>query len=199
MAAGPGLEGGELLGFRCRDCGECCRLHIPVNDSDLRRLSAGTGMDARDIVQFVGRAAIVDPDDYDGWIRMGPGPGAAGGEMMMCLREAHGRCLFRRESRCAVYDHRPSVCRLHPLDVTLSESGRRIEKIEAYDPCSCAGALDGHVDENDLLRLKRRSEREDAAYEESIRIWNAGGGGSAGEFFECLGLTGTLRADAAGD
>ena len=152
-------------------------------------------MAARDIVQFVGRAALVDPDDYDGWVRIWPG----GEMMMMCLREAWARCLFHTESRCSVYEHRPSVCRLHPLDVTLAESGLRIEKIEAYDPCYCAGALDGHVDENDLLRLKRRSEREDAAYEERLRIWNAEGGGSAEEFFAHLGLNGALRADAAGD
>jgi Fe-S-cluster containining protein len=35
------------------------------------------------------------------------------------LLNVHGHCVFLRDGRCAVYEHRPEGCRLYPLILDL--------------------------------------------------------------------------------
>ena len=72
--------------FRCTMCGNCCRLRIiNLAKEDIVRLQAAGNKD------FV----------------------AAGGEPR--LRRVRGKCIFLKDDRCLVHEHRPKVCREFPF------------------------------------------------------------------------------------
>ncbi len=72
--------------FNCTCCGNCCRFRvIPVTEDDIRRLEAAG---YRDFVSYDGEPS---------------------------LKRVNGRCLFLRDDRCTVHQHRPTVCREFPF------------------------------------------------------------------------------------
>jgi len=72
--------------FRCTSCGDCCRIRIiPISREDIRRLEAAG---YRDFTAERGEPA---------------------------MRRVNGRCVFLKDDRCSVYEHRPRVCREFPF------------------------------------------------------------------------------------
>jgi len=97
----------RLIGFCCRECGNCCRRVgedsnlVLVGAAELREIMTATGMS---------REEIVEP--YPEFIRAGNG-----GEYTLawCLRRTADACIFLKDGRCSIYEHRPWICRTYPF------------------------------------------------------------------------------------
>jgi len=74
--------------FRCSLCGNCCRLKIiSLTRDDIARLEA---RGFRDFAEERGERR---------------------------LKRVNGRCIFLKDDRCTVHEHRPQVCRDFPFFV----------------------------------------------------------------------------------
>jgi Fe-S-cluster containining protein len=74
-------------GFRCMECGRCCRHYkINVTEKDIQRLERH-GHDRRD---FLGEPGF--------------------------LRKVGGSCVFLEGNRCTVHSHKPDACRSWPFN-----------------------------------------------------------------------------------
>ena len=193
------IKGKKYLRFACAGCGRCCALWIPVTDADVVRLMEGTGEPAREIVGFTPIKAF--KKNTPGSLRVVKFGKKKKDWRVMCVKEKGGGCQYLKENRCVVYEHRPVVCREHPLMIEPSAKGKRIKKIDLNDPCGCAGTLTGRQRKKDLLNKYHWTNREDDAYAEKVEWWNEGGGGSEEDFLRYMGLAGgrtAAREEGAG-
>jgi Fe-S-cluster containining protein len=72
--------------FKCAACGDCCRFRTtPIEKADVKRLEAAGYKDFYEIK----------------------------GDMR--LRRQRGKCIFLKDDKCSVYEHRPTVCREFPF------------------------------------------------------------------------------------
>jgi Fe-S-cluster containining protein len=73
--------------FECVCCGNCCRFRVtPLKRKDVERLEKA---------------------GYTGFHRHVKGE--------LSMRRVNGRCIFLRDDKCTVYEHRPQVCRDFPF------------------------------------------------------------------------------------
>ncbi len=186
-ARNESIQGEELLRFRCKGCGTCCKLWIPVTDEDVARLMAGTGLPPEKLVDFIEPSRFGVCPGTITWVKFGPGKKD---RKAMCLREIRNQCLFLRANRCVAYEHRPLVCREHPFILTLDQTGRRIKTIELNQVCVCSHTLDGKMRKRDLKKFHLWSLRQDQRYAEKVRRWNRRKTyGDEQDFLRYLGLT----------
>jgi len=187
------IEGAEFLKFRCGGCGTCCHLWIPVTEEDVQRLMEATGRPVEQIVQFVEPSRFGASPGTVAWIKFGP---RRRDRRVMCLREIRDKCLYLKNDRCIVYEHRPVVCREHPFVLTLDDSERRIESIELSEVCECSHTLDGKVFRRDLKKVYHWNVKQDDRYFKKVRRWNRRKGcGTEHDFLEYLGLTNRTSSD----
>lgn len=180
------IKGEELLKFRCNRCGVCCRLRIPLTDTDVRRLMKASGKPAEKIVQFFKRSDFGKSPGPIAWIKFGPPLRA---RRAMCMRETRDRCFFLRKDGCIVYEHRPVVCREHPFMLELDENDRKIVSIERNKACECSHTLDGKINKRYLKQIHRESLAQDEKYFAKVRRWNRRKTqGNERDFLEYLGL-----------
>ena len=159
----------RLLKFRCTGCGNCCKgTYICVTDSDVRRLVDGTGKPANEIVRFAAEDEINLGKHHPWWVRFAERRG------VMVLRWKRGRCVFlEADNRCGVYAHRPLVCRLHPINVTLTnDDSGGIEKLALSRLTPCPKEWDGHQTRSHLGLLERLLWRESNSYIPKVEEWN---------------------------
>lgn len=106
------------VGFRCRECGACCRRVaedsnlVLVSPAEVRAIMAATDMAWDEVAEPY-------PDFIDD---------GSGGEYTLawCIRRTADACIFLRDGRCSVYAHRPWICRTYPFmlvddDLLVSE------------------------------------------------------------------------------
>jgi Fe-S-cluster containining protein len=154
-------SGGELadalmrIGFRCRQCGRCCREHITVlvGAGEVRRLMAATGM---------GWDEIVRP--YPEFLETEDGCRYT---FAWCLRHQDGQCIFLGDDgRCRVYADRPWICRTYPF--MLTEEGLMVS--------ACEG-LGERIGSHEAFALaeacRERREAEDRELAEVERMFSA--------------------------
>ncbi|WP_332450685.1 YkgJ family cysteine cluster protein [Methanoculleus sp.] len=108
----------ESVGFRCRECGACCRR--VAEDSNLVLVSPA---EVRTIMAATSMAWDEVAEPYPDFIDAGNG-----GEYTLawCLRRTTDACMFLRDGRCSIYAHRPWICRTYPFmladdDLLVSE------------------------------------------------------------------------------
>lgn len=163
----------RLLKFRCTGCGNCCKkTYICVTDSDVHRLMEGTGRPADELVRFARQDEIQLGKRHPWWVKFtGKGGSTAG---VMVLKWTRGRCQFLLpDNRCGVYAFRPIVCRLHPLNVTLSNDDHgAITKITMSHLTECPSEWDGHQSRQNLGMLERLLWRESNRYIPLVEEWN---------------------------
>ncbi len=159
----------KFLKFRCTGCGNCCRgTYILISDSDLQRLTAGTGRAAKDIVRFVKEGDVAFDKRHPWWVKLD------NRRVVMALRWEKGACTFLDDdNRCTVYEHRPLVCRVHPFNVTLTDEDRGgVAKLSLSRLTLCPHEWDGHETKRNLGAMERRFWDEGAIYSEKVRAWN---------------------------
>ena len=182
------IKGAQFLKFRCNQCGNCCRLRIPITDDDAYRLMDGTGMPAERFIQFFKKSDFGSTPGQIAWVKFGP---RERDKKAMCVRETGDRCYFLRVKKgCIVYEHRPIVCREHPFDLTLDGDDRKIESIKMNDICKCSRTLDGKVDKRYIKKIHKQSLAQDESYFAKVRRWNRRKAyGTERDFLKYLGLT----------
>lgn len=113
----------DSVGFRCKNCGACCRVQPPdVNVAEQKQI------EAKGFTDFLGRS------DEAGimWVR----------------RKKDGSCFFlAKNNKCAIYSVRPAICRLEPFTIMDYNYERNRIKLELNFPasCGCEGVSDGSV------------------------------------------------------
>jgi Fe-S-cluster containining protein len=106
------------VGFRCSACGMCCSRVaedsnlVIVSPAEIRAILAATGMAWDEVAE-----------PYPDFIDVGEG-----GKLTFswCIRRNRDACTFLQEGRCAIYPHRPWICRTYPFmldgdDLIVSE------------------------------------------------------------------------------
>ena len=166
------IWGKKNLEFRCTGCGNCCtETIVPITHEDLKRLEAGTGLSAEELVDFH------KPDDFE--------DGGEGlhvvelnvGKRIMGLRKRTDRktkksaCQFLRDNRCTVYAHRPVTCRLWPFTLGFWDDGE-IRSLTINRSVDCEYALDGQVDLDKVKRDWDRDDRQDLRWRRKVEHWN---------------------------
>jgi Fe-S-cluster containining protein len=107
----------DSVGFRCKNCGACCKVQPPDVDKNERKQ-----IEAKGFTQFT------DKPDETGttWIR----------------RKKDGSCFFLdKDNRCMIYAVRPAICRLEPFTITdFKFEGNWIElELNFPSACGCEG------------------------------------------------------------
>jgi len=177
----------RLSQFRCRGCGECCHLRIPVTDLDVRRIRDATGRTAEELVEFVPPAEFRGDNAHLDWIWFGP---RRNSRRVMCLKEVDGHCMYLDENnRCGGYEYRPTVCRIHPFILEMCERDEQVEGVEFNDGCECAGTCDGQNSLEDIISVHQASNSEDVNYRSLVARWNRNRRArTEAEFLAFLGL-----------
>lgn len=141
------------IGFGCQRCGACCRR--VAEDSNLVIVSPA---EVRAIMAATGRAWDDIAEPYPEFIDAG-----GGGEYTLawCIRRTDDACIFLRDGRCSIYDHRPWICRTYPFmlhddDLVVSE-------------CPGLGTPLSPDDAHDVAAELCRRQAAEAAEEASIR------------------------------
>jgi len=142
----------ESIGFRCTGCGDCCRRCS--EDSDLVMVSPVE-------VRRIATARAQSPDEiaepFPESLDLGNGTTLT---FEWALKRSDQHCLFLEGNRCAIYPHRPWICRTYPF--MLEGDDLRVF------PCPGIGAWMERADAEDMARLLLA--RRDAEEEEERRI-----------------------------
>lgn len=118
----------DSAGFRCKNCGVCCRMQPPDVDKVEQRQIESKGF--RDFFSNPDEAGIV-------WIR----------------RREDGCCYFlSKDNKCSIYAVRPTVCRLEPFTIVDYDYEKNEIELELDFPFSscCTGTCGkeiAHVEE----------------------------------------------------
>ena len=107
----------DSVGFRCKNCGVCCRMQPPEVDK----------LEQKQITER-GFSDFFDRPDETGlvWIR----------------RKKDGSCYFlTKNNKCAIYPVRPTVCRLEPFTIVDYDYEKNRIELELDFPFSscCTG------------------------------------------------------------
>jgi Fe-S-cluster containining protein len=122
-------------GFRCKRCGKCCRgafgdNTVTIFPSEIRGIMGATCLGWLDIA----RPHECDDMDEQGLYHTFE---------WALRRKKNGDCTFLDEGKCAVYEHRPLICRTYPMKL---EAGR----LELYE---CDGVGPGAMDGPEAGRM----------------------------------------------
>lgn len=143
----------EEVKFECQQCGMCCvgfwRIKVSLIGQDLVELAKAVP-NVYDYVEFVDlklsknnlKATWVKTDKEEGYI------------VLKYKDLPTSPCVFLKDNKCTVYNHRPDMCRMFPFDfgvnVIDSNKGRDIEIDIAFrDFCKGIGKGD-NIDLKDL-------------------------------------------------
>lgn len=153
----------------CKRCGSCCiEPIIPVNDDEVRRLMKATGLPARKVTRFFSFDEVEWPWESEDWVELGPG------RRLMALRKINDRCMFLTKDGCSVYNVRPRVCRIFPVDFFFNEEDlddfdveiqQRIKKCQAV-------VIKRPEKHKGLVAIGRALFRADQSYQKKVFRWN---------------------------
>ncbi len=164
---GPPLSGHAHLGFRCTECGACCKsLRVAVTHHDVRRLVRATGQTASELVAWLAPDQVDMTGEPDTFVELGAG------RRLMVLAQRDGACtLLGADNRCQAYAARPRDCELFPFDPELALDGS-LQKLELLPLSTCEATNDGVNDPVELAASHARRERELDDYRQRVRAWN---------------------------
>ncbi len=168
-AAAPSRAALPNLGFRCTGCGSCCRtLRAAVTHHDVSRLTAATGLPARDFVAWLAPDEVDMTGEPDAFVEL-----AAGRRLMVLAQRAGGAaCTFLgADELCRVHAARPRDCELWPFDPELDEAGG-LARLPLLPTTACEADFEGANDAHELARAHARRERELAEYRARVATWN---------------------------
>jgi Fe-S-cluster containining protein len=157
----------KYLRFRCTGCGNCCRdTVVLLTDADVARISAGTGKRPEEFVRFFAKDAVEMDQRHPLWVRFDQG------RAVMGLKWRGSACTFLRDDNlCGIYEHRPVVCREHPFNVTLSDTGK-VERIALSRVVHCPHEWDGKSSLGEIRAVVRWNERQSDVYTGKVKAWN---------------------------
>ena len=95
------------IGFRCIQCGSCCREISPGSNvimicpEEIRNISLATGNVPNEISD-----PFPDSIDFSDGLQV---------TFEWCLKRKNGTCIFAEEHRCSIYLKRPWICHTFPF------------------------------------------------------------------------------------
>ncbi len=152
----------------CKRCGTCCKEPlIPINDLEVRKLVKATGMPGKKIVRFYSIDEIQWDQDADDWVEL------AVGHRIMAIRKVRDRCVFLTRNGCSVYNHRPRVCRIFPVDFLFEEDSMKMD-VERQSRVKGCKAVTPDSSENNmqLVSIGRALYKSDLTYQKKVAKWN---------------------------
>ena len=157
------------LGFRCTECGNCCRdLRVPLTTADLRRLVDATGQPAAELVDWLPTAHVNLTGEPGSLVVLDH----AAGHALMALAQRDGACRFLGgDERCTAYEARPASCRLYPFDPSFGRRGG-IRRLRLLSGTKCDYARDGDNDPHALRIADQLRWVEHRTYLAQIDTWN---------------------------
>jgi Fe-S-cluster containining protein len=161
------FTGHAHLGFRCTECGACCKsLRVAVTHHDLRRLVHATGKAAAELVAWLAPDEVDMTGEPETFVEL------VGGRRLMVLAQRDGACtLLGADNRCQAYAARPRDCELFPFDPELAADGA-LQRLELLAFPACEATSDGANDARELAAAHVRRERELTEYRQRVRVWN---------------------------
>ncbi len=134
----------DSVSFRCKSCGDCCRIQPPDVDAAEQKEIAAKG--------FKSFWDCSDKTEVK-WIR----------------RKEDGSCLFlNEENKCSVHDVRPAVCRLEPFTVRDYDFERNLIELELNFPASCG--CEGVCEEKGILPVEEIGRAAQAVVNKILRL-----------------------------
>lgn len=171
----------------CGRCTTCCiDPIIPMNDTEVKAIMEATGLPAKKVVRFYSFDYVDWPKNEDNWVELHQG------RRIMSLRMVKDRCLFLSSKGCTIYKHRPRVCRMFPVDITMTEGCKKYEIEVQQRVKNCRTSVGPNPAKNDrrLIGISRALCRLDAKYIKKVAKWNADfSGGTINAFLAYLGLS----------
>jgi Fe-S-cluster containining protein len=101
------------VGFKCNNCGVCCRIQPP--EVDLNEQKA---------IEAKGYKKFLTEQDEAGlrWVK----------------RNKDGSCIFLENNKCKIYPVRPTICKLEPFTIVDYNYPQKKIELDLNFPFSCA-------------------------------------------------------------
>jgi Fe-S-cluster containining protein len=156
----------------CMRRGRCCTsFGVCVTPADIRRIALETGLEP---ISFI--AAIPEPPDRE---RDEPSVIIDGKPSLLILKwSGHRRCIFYGHDGCAVYAHRPLLCRTYPF---RSSCGSLKDVVSRACPAPW-----NPTDKSTYLHALKSYGKELLRYKRFAAVWNRHGGTLAEFLAECM-------------
>jgi len=158
----------QKSGIQCAGCGSCCEEPvIPLNHDDVKQITKAAGLPVEQVVKFLSFDDVDWPKDAEDWIELEPG------RRLMTLRKSRGKCMFLKNKRCEIYENRPRVCMVFPVDFKFSaDMSRMSAKVQSrVDECRAWVQKKPRSNEK-LAAIARSLFRSDLAYFKKVARWN---------------------------
>lgn len=146
--------------WNCKGCkNSCCRKNIvPLSKEDVLRIIKVIPniMYFVDFVptEYAPKGEVVKGNKYKG---------------VLVLKHENGGCVFLKDNRCSIHEHRPRACRLYPFNPIFTEHKEGYSlKVNTRE--GCREIKKGHFFEYMPDALKWREER--LEYKKIVEEWN---------------------------
>lgn len=120
----------DSVGFKCTNCGVCCRIQPPEVDLNEQKL-----IEAKGYKNF-----LTAPDETGlRWIK----------------RKKDGSCMFLENNKCKIHAVRPTICKLEPFTIADYNYPQKRIELELNFPfsCACEGITEnGKIDVEEVAR-----------------------------------------------
>ncbi|HNR29528.1 MAG TPA: YkgJ family cysteine cluster protein [Candidatus Hydrogenedentes bacterium] len=161
--------GKEFVRFQCHHCNHCCTEVVCLPTPwDVLRIVRGTGADPFRFLEFLRPDEIceVEADDPT-WLDVN------GAKYIMALRRTADGCFFLDKATrfCAVYKHRPILCRLYPFVIEENARGEFLG-FSLHKDVGCPRHRDGRVPVAPLHALYLDDQGHQAEYQALVRAFN---------------------------
>ena len=161
--------GRDTVRFRCHSCGHCCTDVVCLPTPwDVIRIVKNTGESPYEFLEFLDPDEISEVDDSDPtWLKCG------GHRYLMALKRGpHGCYFLDKETRfCAIYEHRPILCRLYPFKLQETRDGK-FKGFTLHSDVGCPRHRDGEVVTKPLFTLYRQDCGNQRDYDDLVRVFN---------------------------
>ena len=155
--------GRQYIQFKCHHSNHCCRDVVCLPTPwDVLRIAMNTSRDPRAFLEFLTPEEITGVAKSDPtWLKIGKD------RYIMALRrdETTGCFFLDRHTRfCAIYEHRPLLCRLYPFKLHETQDGK-FRAFSLHTDVGCPRHRDGKVEARPLynLYLQDKTHQEDYA------------------------------------
>ncbi len=128
------------LKFKCTECGKCCGGapgYVWLTDSDIQRLTEHLKITKEELIKKYCRQV--------------------GGRISLKERSVTYDCIFLKDSRCSVYDGRPTQCRTYPF------WGKNVASKRAWNETAieCEGINSPDADLIPLSAIRKKLQEEE--------------------------------------
>jgi Fe-S-cluster containining protein len=163
--------GKNSVRFRCHSCGHCCTDVVCLPTPwDIIRIIRETDAHPDKFLEFLTPEEIAGVDTSDPtWLKVGDE------RYMMALRRGEKGCHFlnKRSKRCTIYESRPILCRLYPLQLQETRDGEfKGFRLHNHKDVLCPKHTDGTMATQPLYELYKDDAIHHEDYDKLVAFFN---------------------------